>query len=235
MKNNLEIYYDKRADWDPDYFDWKISRYRANQAILRSFDWIDWKEKRVLDIGCGQGFYAIPIARRCRQIVGFDLSAANVEIAARHAARYGLSNVQFCQADLFDFAPEGLFDVAYAVTVLMHITDVPGALAKIATFLNPGGLLLISDLNRSFHTRLLPMRQKSSIYYRTFSFKELRENLSYAGFRVVRESGRLYSVGGLRKPDWVIMGWMEEYARFWPVKYLGEHIVLLAQKQALEA
>lgn len=230
MHNNIRAYYDKQADWDPAYFDWKISHYRANRAIMLSFDWLDWKDKKVLDIGCGQGYFTIPVAKRCEQIVGFDLSSANVENAIRHAARHNLTNAIFRQSDLFDFVPESPFDVAYAVTVLMHIPDIEKALLKISTFLKPGGHFLISDLNRYFHTRLFLRWRKAPFFYRTFTFDELRKALGNAGFRVVHASGRLYSLGGRRKPEWMVSLALERWAGHWPIKYMGEHIAVLAEK-----
>jgi 2-polyprenyl-3-methyl-5-hydroxy-6-metoxy-1,4-benzoquinol methylase len=230
QENDILVHYEQQADWDPEYFDWKISHYRANQAIMRSFEWIDWSNKSVLDIGCGQGFYAIPVSSYCQQITGIDLSPANTDIASRHASRLGLQNAKFINTDLLDYTPDQSFDIAYAITVLMHISDLSQALLKIHSLLKPGGLFLISDLNKYFHTRIIPSRRDTQFYFRTFSFKELRDNLQHAGFHILRESGRIYSIGGKRRPEWLVSLAAEDWAERWPIKYFGEHVAILAQK-----
>ena len=227
----VQAYYDQQANSDHAHFDWKIKHYRSNQAISRSFEWIDWKNKSVLEIGCGPGYYTIPLASRCKQIFGIDLSSKNISIAKHHAERLRVQNVTFNQANLFDFTPTEPFDIVYIITVLMHIPEIEQALTRIHTFLKPGGYLLISDLNRYFHRRFIPVRrQPGPILIQTFTFRELHSRLEKSGFKVIRESGRLYSIAGLRKPNWVVSLQLERWAEKWPLKYMGEHIALLAKR-----
>jgi 2-polyprenyl-3-methyl-5-hydroxy-6-metoxy-1,4-benzoquinol methylase len=227
----VQSYYDLSANPDESYFDWKIAHYRANKVISRSFEWLKWEGKDVLDIGCGAGYYSIPLSYRCNEIVGIDLSPENIRIAKHHAKRLQVHNAEFSQANLFDFAPPHPFDVVYMITVLMHIPDLEKALAKIHSFLKPSGYLLISDLNRYFHRRYVSFhRQQPAILMQTFTFKELRALLENTGFEVIRESGRLFSFAGLRKPDWMVSLKLERWAEKWPLKYMGEHVALLARR-----
>lgn len=227
----VQTYYDRQAKFDGEHFDWKVKYYRGNRAISRSFDWIDWRGKRVLEIGCGPGYYSIPLASRCNQMVAIDLSSENIRVAKQHAERLQVDNVHFVQANLFEFTAVEPFDVVFLITVLMHIPELEAALARIRTFLNPGGYLLISDLNRYFHRRFIPIhRQPSPVLLQTFTFKTLRSFLNKTGFKVIRESGRLYSIAGLRKPEWAVSLQLEQWAETWPLKYMGEHVAVLAQR-----
>ena len=227
----IKTYYDRRETYSLEYFLWKTASYKANQSIIKSFDWIDLEDATVLDIGCGVGYYTVPISYRCTRITGIDISDHNIELARQYAKALAVNNVTYIATDFLDYFPEEPFDFVYTITVLMHLKHIDQALQKINSLLKPGGMLLISDLNKYFPPRVLQNRKSLPIFYQTFTFSQLRKKLLDNGFDLLKESGRLYSIGGLRKPDWVVMSWMEKYAQLWPLKYFGEHIALLAKKK----
>jgi len=228
----IKKYYDQREKYSLEYFHWKSTNYKANQSISRSFNWINFEGTTVLDFGCGVGYYTIPISRKCTHIIGVDISDHNIELARQYAQALAVNNVTYIATDFLDYFSQEPFDIVYAITVLMHIKDINQALHKINSLLKPGGLLLISDFNKYFPPRILQNRKSLPIFYQTFTFSKLKKMLLDNGFDLLRESGRLYSIGGLRKPDWVVLNWMEKYGELYPIKYLGEHIALLAKKQA---
>src|SRR5687767_10601498 len=51
------------------------------------------RPRRALDFGCGVGRVAIPLARRCDEVVGIDISSAMIDEARRNAASFGVDNV----------------------------------------------------------------------------------------------------------------------------------------------
>ncbi|MEW6647852.1 MAG: 23S rRNA (uracil(1939)-C(5))-methyltransferase RlmD [Pseudomonadota bacterium] len=57
-------------------------------------------EDRVLDLFCGLGNFTLPLARRCREVVGVEGEAKLVERARANATENQLGNVQFHAADL---------------------------------------------------------------------------------------------------------------------------------------
>lgn len=68
---------------------------------------------RVLDLFCGLGNFSLPLARVCHEVAGLEGDPGLVERARQNAARNGLENVHFTQADLYaeeprvDFAAGG--------------------------------------------------------------------------------------------------------------------------------
>lgn len=71
------------------------------QMIDRAIEMLELTpQDRVLDLFCGLGNFTLPLARRCREVVGVEGEAKLVERARANAAENRLGNVQFHVADL---------------------------------------------------------------------------------------------------------------------------------------
>jgi arsenite methyltransferase len=107
---------------------------------------------RVLDVGCGPGFYAAEILEAVGPegaVVGVDASPQMLAVA-RHRNE-GHPNVSFHQADATALPVEdGAFDRALSVQVLEYVTDLPAALGELHRALRPGGRVVIWDVD--WHT-----------------------------------------------------------------------------------
>lgn len=104
--------------------------------------------RRVLDVGCGDGTYALAAAGRGAAVTCLDASPAMLA-AARQRARREDATLQTVQADAgaLPFA-DGTFDVVTAVTVLCFVEDAPRTVREMARVLAPGGRLVLGELNR---------------------------------------------------------------------------------------
>jgi 2-polyprenyl-6-hydroxyphenyl methylase / 3-demethylubiquinone-9 3-methyltransferase len=104
---------------------------------------------RLLDIGCGGGLLAEPMARLGAETVGIDPSAMNVEVARRHAERGDLAiDYRATTAEALVEAGE-IFDVVLAMEVIEHVADVDAFIAACAALVKPGGLLIVATINRT--------------------------------------------------------------------------------------
>ncbi|MGQ0611880.1 MAG: bifunctional 2-polyprenyl-6-hydroxyphenol methylase/3-demethylubiquinol 3-O-methyltransferase UbiG [Paracoccaceae bacterium] len=104
---------------------------------------------RILDIGCGGGLLAEPMARLGADVVGVDAAARNIPVAALHAAQGGLT-IDYRVGTAEDLAAAGeRFDVVLNMEVVEHVADPQDYLAACARLLRPGGLMLLSTLNRT--------------------------------------------------------------------------------------
>lgn len=110
---------------------------------------------RLIDIGCGGGLVAEPLARLGATVTGIDLAADSIAAARAHAADTGVA-VDYRAVSVESVADAGeRFDVALCLEVLEHVPD-PGAfLANAARVLEPGGVLVASTINRTGKARLL--------------------------------------------------------------------------------
>ncbi|MHB1415286.1 MAG: bifunctional 2-polyprenyl-6-hydroxyphenol methylase/3-demethylubiquinol 3-O-methyltransferase UbiG [Chloroflexota bacterium] len=104
---------------------------------------------RALDLGCGGGHLAEPLARVGAKVAGVDISAKALGVARAHAGASGLA-IAYLQAPA-----EGLpfrsaaFDVVVAFDVLEHVADLGRAIAEAARVLRPGGKFIYDTMNRT--------------------------------------------------------------------------------------
>jgi len=85
-----------------------------------------FSELRILDLGCGDGVYAIEAGLRGADVLGLDARSERMAEGARVASRHGLRNVRFVQRDVRSVTREslGIFDVVYLLGLLYHL-DIP--------------------------------------------------------------------------------------------------------------
>jgi 2-polyprenyl-6-hydroxyphenyl methylase/3-demethylubiquinone-9 3-methyltransferase len=107
---------------------------------------------RVLDVGCGAGLAAEPLARRGAAVVGIDAAVGNIEAARRHAAAEGLVIDYRVGEPVQALASGERFDVILLLEVVEHVADVPAFVQRVGAHLTPGGLLVASTINRTLRS-----------------------------------------------------------------------------------
>lgn len=109
--------------------------------------------RRVLDIGCGAGLAAEPLARLGADMTAIDAAAENVAVARMHAAAMGLAiDYRHGGVETLDEPP---YDLIVSLEVIEHVTDPALFLRHIARLLKPDGLLILSTPNRTPLSRLM--------------------------------------------------------------------------------
>jgi 2-polyprenyl-3-methyl-5-hydroxy-6-metoxy-1,4-benzoquinol methylase len=122
---------------DPGLYAWHRARYEFARPFVSS--------RRVLDVGCGEGYGAALLSRDADDVVAIDYSPAAIEHARK---TYRRLNLRFAVADATRLdAAIGQFDVITCLEVIEHIEDTNRFLAQIAQALVPNGLLLLSTPN----------------------------------------------------------------------------------------
>ena len=108
--------------------------------------------KTALDVGCGAGLLAEPLARLGGQVTAIDAAPELIEAARAHATGSGLS-IDYRAVAVEDL--KGKFDLVTSMEVIEHVADPQAFVKDLAARLAPGGLLILSTPNRTAWSKLL--------------------------------------------------------------------------------
>ena len=110
----------------------------------------------VLDVGCGGGLLSEGMARRGAGVLGIDLAAASLEVAAAHARESG-AEVDYRCVDVEQLADEqpGGFDIVTCLELLEHVPEPDRVVTACAHATRPGGTVFFSTINRNLKSFLL--------------------------------------------------------------------------------
>lgn len=121
---------------------------RRQQVIERQVEWIASQlpaGARVLDLGCGPGFYTRLLAERGFTCTGVDFSPASVRWAQQQARDAGLK-IDYVQQDVRHYASQKSFDfimMTFGELNVFSAADASALLAQCANWLVSGGKLLL--------------------------------------------------------------------------------------------
>src|SRR5713226_7399291 len=141
--------------------------YRDRQAAALA--WIDSLAlapgSQVLEIGCGAGFMAVALAQRGFRVQAIDAAEAMVELARRHAAESGTTDLLSVDlGDVYSLAfDNGFFDLVIALGVIPWLGRQELAIQEMARVTRPGGYVIFTAANALGLCRLLDPR-KNPIY-----------------------------------------------------------------------
>jgi 2-polyprenyl-6-hydroxyphenyl methylase/3-demethylubiquinone-9 3-methyltransferase len=149
--------------WDPRGASAMLHKLNpVRLAYIR--DWIDqhwaldehsrWplEGKSALDVGCGAGLLAEPLARLGATVTAIDPAEELIAAARDHAAGQGLA-IDYRVAAVETV--EGKFDLITAMEVIEHTADPQQFLNSLAQRLAPAGLLILSTPNATSWSRLI--------------------------------------------------------------------------------
>ena len=108
-----------------------------------------------LDIGCGGGLVAEPLARMGAKVTGIDADAQAIAVAKTHSADRGLAiDYQIGSAEVLAVAGRR-FDLVTALEIVEHVADREMFLDTLVGLVAPEGLVILSTLNRSLKSLVL--------------------------------------------------------------------------------
>ena len=174
-------------------------------------DWIDqhWsldehsrrplEGKSALDVGCGAGLLAEPLARLGAQVTAIDPAAELIAAARDHAAGQRLA-IDYRVSAAEDFI--GAFDLITSMEVIEHTADPQQFLNELAKRLAPNGLLILSTPNATAWSRLITITLAEGIgaipkgthdFDKFIAPERMKQLLANAGLKCLDVEGLAFS------------------------------------------
>jgi 2-polyprenyl-6-hydroxyphenyl methylase/3-demethylubiquinone-9 3-methyltransferase len=164
--------------------------------------------KTALDVGCGAGLLAEPLARLGAKVTAIDASEDLIDAAKHHAEARGL------EIDYRAGAVENLggsFDLVTSLEVIEHVAEPRAFVRSLAARLAPCGLLVMSTPNRTAWSRLLTITLAEGFgqvprgthdYAAFITPDELSAMIREAGLKIIDVEGIAFSpLKGLHLSD----------------------------------
>ncbi|WP_226018560.1 bifunctional 2-polyprenyl-6-hydroxyphenol methylase/3-demethylubiquinol 3-O-methyltransferase UbiG [Novosphingobium sp. FKTRR1] len=187
------------------------THFAANPASLKPLAGL-----RALDVGCGAGLLAEPLARMGASVTGVDAAHENIAAARTHAQAGGL-NIDYKHGDIGALGLSG-YNLVTALEVIEHVADKPAFIAALADALGDDGLMIVSTPNRTVQSRLLMVEgaerfgliPRGTHHWDDFLTPvELHDLLADAGLKLGNPTGIAWSVAkGLHLSDDVSLNYI---------------------------
>ena len=146
---------------------------------------------RVLDVGCGDGFFTAKILQRfnLKNVYGLDISSKAVDLA-----RLKHPEINFKQ-DALNHIPEetNSIDSITMIEVIEHLVDIEGTLKELFRVMKPGGILLIATTDFNWLKQVIiaifffeKYFYPTNPHIRFFKKSTLADILSKNGFSIIK-------------------------------------------------
>ena len=195
---------------------------------------------RVLDLGCGPGYFLTALVLADPSIreraYGFDLSRVAVEQAARHVPRVSVRDIT-APGFAADF-PDGFFDAVTLLEVVEHLLDPTVTVREVVRLLAPDGVLCCSfpnyvnlpwlGLRVAAELLDLPGLINLQPIDRIYTFPQIKRRLEGFGLRFERAVGATYPPPYFHRLE---TGWMRRGLDRLGLAALSFHPVLIFRKR----
>jgi 2-polyprenyl-3-methyl-5-hydroxy-6-metoxy-1,4-benzoquinol methylase len=162
------------------------SNFRRGEECATLIKWLEPAAgDRVLDVGCGDGYFDVQIARSGAVVTGIDVDRSRLSFAQRFNKSAGTGYV-YMDAERMSFA-QSSFDKAISFCVVEHFERDEQVLRHLSRVLRPGGRLVLSadSLSNPEITQAERARHRERYSVHTFYTEALlREKLARSGFEL---------------------------------------------------
>jgi ArsR family transcriptional regulator len=140
----------------------------------------------IVDMGAGEGAFALLLAQQAKKVIAVDSSAKMIEVGREQALRHGVENVEYRLGDMEEIPiADAEVDLVFFSQSLHHALHPERAVEEAWRILRPGGRVVILDLMKH---RFEEARELYADEWLGFSEAEVEAMLEKSGFRNVQTS-----------------------------------------------
>ena len=156
------------------------------------------RDRKFLDVGCGNGMYSLELARRgAAQVIGIDIAEVMIDLCRKSSQEKGFDDTcTFIQTDLLDYKPDTRFDVSFGIGLFDYISDPLPVLKRMREVSTDKAIMAFPRLWtwRAPVRKVRLARKGCDVYF--YSKARIERLLREAGFKSqeIVKVGKLYCV-----------------------------------------
>lgn len=151
------------APWYTTFFGHDYARFDEHPETAREVRFLDEALQRcrgstayVLDLACGTGRHAIPLARKGYRVIGVDLSAVMLSRARKRKSSVRWVRADMARVPLASRSCGAVISMFSSIGYLDDESDNYRVLGEISRVLRPHGIVVIETANRDFFIKHAP-------------------------------------------------------------------------------
>ena len=237
------INHSKKEIGTKEYFEEvEKKKFYVEPHIIKFSSFPSWKNKKVLEIGCGLGSMGINFARNGAKYTGVELSDDTCALAKQN---FEVNNLE---GDFYIGNAEELskiikpepFDLIYSFGVIHHTPNPEKIISELNKFMKSGSILKIMlYANNSWKNILInagldqPERQYGCPIANTYTVEEVKQLLRYFSIKSIQQDHIFpYQIAPYKKGQYIKQPWFDSMPKkmFKELeKYLGWHLLITAE------
>lgn len=181
MNTDIVTYYKDRAkEYEEIYF--KPERHEELKRLENILKGL-FKDKAVIEIACGTGYWTERISETAKSILAIDINDSVLEVAMNK--KYPKNNISFQNQDLLSFNPKERFESLFGGFIWSHIKlqELDNFIDRINSLVLPNGTIVLID-NNYVEGISTPVTDKDEFgnTYQTRTLKDGSEHLVLKNF-----------------------------------------------------
>ncbi|HEY6357983.1 MAG TPA: class I SAM-dependent methyltransferase [Vicinamibacterales bacterium] len=245
-----------RTYWDSHIHDLAVSTYAPGTPgffadldayhfeklhhLLRLVDFAAWRDRDVLDVGCGAGVEVVRFAQAGARVTGVDASPRAIELATENVRQHGAqARLEVADAEALPYR-DASFDFVYAHGVVQYAADDRKVISECHRVLRSGGLALVQVYNRRSWLQALsrvmkvPLEHEDAPVLRRYTWTELQSLVQvFPSVKIIAErfpvKSRLHKGWKGAAFNGLFVGTFNALPRAW-VGRLGWHLLAFCRK-----
>jgi len=216
-------------------------RYFVEPHIYEFCEFPRWKDKRVLEVGCGMGIDGHQFALHGAEYYGWDISEESIKLTKERFELYDLKGDIRVQ-DIRTSCAYQAFDLVYSMGVLHHSPNIKKSIERIYEALNPGGeLKIMLYAKNSWKYAMIKHgldrfeAQLNCPYAKVYTKKKVRKLLkNFTDVKIKQTHNFMYKIPEYKEGKYELQPWfaaMPESIREVIKKELGWHLLISAKKR----
>jgi len=168
----------------------------------------DISDLAILDVGCGGGLIATALAMQGFNVTAIDALQSNIDTAIDYATKNNIK-VNYLKSTVEELESDKQYDVVICLEVIEHVENVQEFLLNLVKHIKPGGMAIISTINRTKKAYLLGIVAAEYIlgwvpknthdYSKFLKPSEIYEMLADANIELKELKGLTYNIA---KDEW---------------------------------